>query len=161
MAPGTEGGFTRLMPSGEPTTVFAASERYRQQGVPLIVIAGANYGCGSSRDWAAKGTQLLGIRAVVAESFERIHRSNLIGMGVLPLEFNPGETRESLGLTGHEIFTIEGVSALTPRKPITVRAKSEKAQEKQFTAKARVDTPEEVSYYKHGGILQYVLRQML
>ena len=129
--------------------------------VPLVVIAGKEYGSGSSRDWAAKGTRLLGARAVVAESYERIHRSNLIGMGVLPLEFQRSETRESLGLTGHEVFSIEGVVSLAPGSAITVRAKSPDGKEKRFTVTARVDTPEEVSYYKHGGILQYVLRQML
>jgi aconitate hydratase len=125
------------------------------------VLAGKEYGSGSSRDWAAKGTRLLGVRAVIAESFERIHRSNLIGMGVLPLEFKAGENSESLGLTGHEVFSTEGVASLAPGKAITVRAKSPDGKEKTFTATARVDTPEEVSYYHHGGILQYVLRQML
>jgi len=126
-----------------------------------VVLAGKEYGSGSSRDWAAKGTRLLGVRAVIAESYERIHRSNLVGMGVLPLEFKSGETSETLGLTGHEVFEIEGVASLSPKKAITVRAKSEDGKEKTFTATARVDTPEEVSYYQHGGILQYVLRQML
>jgi len=126
-----------------------------------VVIAGKEYGSGSSRDWAAKGTRLLGVRAVVAESYERIHRSNLVGMGVLPLEFKAGENRESLGLTGHEIFEIEGVASLAPKKQITVHAKSGEGRAKTFSVIARVDTPEEVSYYHHGGILQYVLRQML
>ncbi len=161
LAPGTEGGWTLFLPGGEKMSIYDAAVRYREAGVPLVVIAGKEYGSGSSRDWAAKGTRLLGARAVIAESYERIHRSNLIGMGVLPLEFQRGETRESLGLTGHEIFTIEGVSALAPGKAIAVRAKSDDGKEKQFTATARVDTPEEVSYYRHGGILQYVLRQML
>jgi len=129
--------------------------------VPLVVLAGKEYGSGSSRDWAAKGTRLLGVRAVIAESYERIHRSNLLGMGVLPLEFKAGENRESLGLTGHEVFEIEGVSALVPKKPITVHARSEDGKVRTFSVIARVDTPEEVSYYHHGGILQYVLRQML
>jgi len=161
LAPGTEGGWTLFLPDGEKMSIYDAAVRYREAGVPLVVIAGKEYGSGSSRDWAAKGTRLLGARAVVAESYERIHRSNLIGMGVLPLEFKRGETRESLGLTGHEIFSIEGVASLAPGKDIAVRAKSDDGKEKQFTAKTRVDTPEEVSYYKHGGILQYVLRQML
>jgi len=161
LAPGTEGGWTLFLPDGEKMSIYDAAVRYREAGVPLVVIAGKEYGSGSSRDWAAKGTRLLGARAVIAESYERIHRSNLIGMGVLPLEFKRGETRESLGLTGHEIFSIEGVASLAPGKDIAVRAKSDDGKEKQFTAKARVDTPEEVSYYKHGGILQYVLRQML
>ena len=135
--------------------------KYRESSVPLLVIAGKEYGSGSSRDWAAKGTRLLGIRAVLAESYERIHRSNLIGMGVLPLEFQEGHNRESLGLTGHEVFETEGIASLTPRKIITARAKSPDGKVKQFSATARVDTPEEVAYYHHGGILQYVLRQML
>jgi aconitate hydratase len=126
-----------------------------------VVIAGKEYGSGSSRDWAAKGTRLLGVRAVIAESYERIHRSNLVGMGVLPLEFKLGENRESLGLTGHEVFDIEGVASLAPKKTITVHAKSEDGKTKTFNTMARADTPEEVSYYHHGGILQYVLRQML
>jgi aconitate hydratase len=141
--------------------IYDASVKYREEGVPLVVIAGKEYGSGSSRDWAAKGTRLLGIRAVLAESYERIHRSNLVGMGVLPLEFKAGENRESLGLTGHEVFDIEGVSALTPRKEATVHAKAKDGSAKTFKVVVRVDTPEEVSYYKHGGILQYVLRQML
>ena len=126
------------------------------------MIAGKEYGSGSSRDWAAKGTILLGVRAVLAESFERIHRSNLVGMGVLPLEFMPGETPQSLGLTGLEIFDFEGLAHdFEPRKKINVRAHSADGSEKKFTAIARIDTPFEVSYYRHGGILQYVLRQML
>jgi aconitate hydratase len=161
LAPGTEGGWTLFLPGGEKMTIYDAAVKYREGGVPLVVIAGKEYGSGSSRDWAAKGTRLLGARAVIAESYERIHRSNLIGMGVLPLEFKQGETRESLGLTGHEIFSIDGVASLAPGKAISVHAKSEDGKEKQFTATARVDTPEEVSYYRHGGILQYVLRQML
>ena len=129
--------------------------------MPLVVLSGKEYGSGSSRDWAAKGTRLLGVRAVIAESYERIHRSNLVGMGVLPLEFKAGENRETLGLSGHEIFDIEGVASLAPKKTITVHAKSEDGRVKAFSAVARADTPEEVSYYHHGGILQYVLRQML
>jgi aconitate hydratase len=161
LAPGTEGGWTLYQPGGEKMSIYDAAVKYREAGVPLVVIAGKEYGSGSSRDWAAKGTRLLGARAVIAESYERIHRSNLIGMGVLPLEFKQGETRESLGLTGHEVFSIEGVASLTPGKAITVHAKPPDGKQKQFTATARVDTPEEVSYYHHGGILQYVLRQML
>jgi aconitate hydratase len=126
-----------------------------------VVLAGKEYGSGSSRDWAAKGTLLLGVRAVLAESFERIHRSNLIGMGVLPVEYRAGETRDTLGLTGQEVFDIQGVSSLAPRKTLAVRARSANGKEKKFSVIARVDTPEEVSYYHHGGILQYVLRQML
>src|SRR5579859_7778550 len=161
LAPGTEGGWTLYLPGGDKMTIYDAAVKYREAGVPLVVIAGKEYGSGSSRDWAAKGTRLLGARAVIAESYERIHRSNLIGMGVLPLEFKSGETRESLALTGHEVFDIEGVAALAPGKSITVRVKSEDGKTKQFGVTARVDTPEEVSYYQHGGILQYVLRQML
>jgi aconitate hydratase len=161
LAPGTEGGWTLYLPGGERMTIYDAAVKYREAGIPLVVIAGKEYGSGSSRDWAAKGTRLLGVRAVIAESYERIHRSNLIGMGVLPLEFKAGENRESLALTGHEVFSTAGVASLGPGKAVTVRAKSPDGEEKLFTAIARVDTPEEVSYYHHGGILQYVLRQML
>jgi aconitate hydratase len=161
LAPGTEGGWTLHLPGGEKMTIYDAAVKYRENAVPLVVLAGKEYGSGSSRDWAAKGTRLLGVRAVIAESYERIHRSNLVGMGVLPLEFKAGETRETLGLTGHEIFEIEGVAALTARKHLTVRAKAADGSVKTFTTITRVDTPEEVSYYQHGGILQYVLRQML
>src|SRR5437016_10912833 len=161
LAPGTEGGWTLFLPDDEKMSIYDAAVKYREAGVPLMVIAGKEYGSGSSRDWAAKGTRLLGVRAVIAESYERIHRSNLVGMGVLPLEFKPGENRESLGLTGHEIFQIEGVAALAPKKTITVHAKSGDGKLMTFSAIARADTPEEVSYYHHGGILQYVLRQML
>jgi aconitate hydratase len=161
LAPGTEGGWTLHLPGGEKMAIYDAAVNYREAGVPLLVIAGKEYGSGSSRDWAAKGARLLGVRAVIAESYERIHRSNLLGMGVLPLEFRKGENRESLGLTGHEVFEIEGVSALAPKLPITVHAKSADGKVKTFSVIARADTPEEVSYYRHGGILQYVLRQML
>jgi aconitate hydratase len=161
LAPGTEGGWTLYLPGGEKMSIYDAAVKYREGGVPLIVIAGQEYGSGSSRDWAAKGTRLLGVRAVIAESYERIHRSNLIGMGVLPLEFRAGENRESLGLTGREVFSIEGIASLAPKTAITVSRKSADGKETQFTATARVDTPEEVTYYRHGGILQYVLRQML
>ena len=169
LAPGTEGGWTLFLDgasskaegAGEKMSIYDAAVRYREAGVPLVVLAGKEYGSGSSRDWAAKGTRLLGVRVVIAESYERIHRSNLVGMGVLPLEFKPGETRESLGLTGHEVFDIEGIDALSPKKLITVNAKLPGGQEKTFQAIARADTPEEVVYYKHGGILPYVLRQML
>jgi aconitate hydratase len=161
LAPGTEGGWTLYLPGSEKMSIYDAAVRYREAGVPLVVIAGKEYGSGSSRDWAAKGTRLLGVRAVIAESYERIHRSNLLGMGVLPLEFKNGDNRGSLGLTGHEVFEIEGVSALAPKKSITVHAKPEDGKVKTFSVVARADTPEEVSYYHHGGILQYVLRQML
>ena len=161
LAPGTEGSWTLHLPDGEKMYIYDASVKYREDGVPLVVIAGKEYGSGSSRDWAAKGTRLLGIRAVLAESYERIHRSNLVGMGVLPLEFKAEENRESLGLTGREVFDIEGVATLAPRKEATVHARSPDGKVKTFKAVMRVDTPEEVSYYRHGGILQYVLRQML
>src|SRR3989475_6145183 len=133
-------------------SIYDAAVKYREAGVPLVVLAGKEYGSGSSRDWAAKGTRLLGVRAVIAESYERIHRSNLVGMGVLPLEFKTGENRESLGLTGHEIFEIEGVASLAPKKPITVPARRRDGRVKTFTAIARADPPEEVSYYRHGGV---------
>jgi aconitate hydratase len=161
LAPGTEGGWTLHLPAGEKMAIYDAAVRYREEGVPLVVLAGKEYGSGSSRDWAAKGTLLLGVRAVIAESYERIHRSNLVGMGVLPLEFAPGESRASLGLTGHEVFSIEGVAALAPRKILHVRARSANGKETAFSVTARADTPEEVSYFRHGGILQYVLRQLL
>jgi len=162
LAPGTEGGWTIHQPGGEKMTIYDAAMKYRAEGAPLLVIAGKEYGAGSSRDWAAKGPMLLGVRAVLAESFERIHRSNLIGMGILPLEFSPGENLKTLGLTGLETFDIEGLAAnLEPRKKIQVRARDPQGREKTFTAVARVDTPFEVAYYRHGGILQYVLRQML
>ncbi len=161
LAPGTEGGLTRdfTRTDGPVTTIFEASESYTAAGTPLVVLAGKEYGSGSSRDWAAKGTALLGVRAVIAESYERIHRSNLIGMGVLPLQYADGERAESLGLTGEETFTITGVEALnegtTPRE-VTVRA-----DDKQFTARVRIDTPGEANYYRHGGIMPYVLRSLL
>jgi aconitate hydratase len=161
LAPGAEGSWTLHLPDGEKMFIYDASLKYREAGVPLVVLAGKEYGSGSSRDWAAKGTRLLGVRAVIAESYERIHRSNLIGMGVLPLEFLPGQNRESLGLTGHEVYEVSGVVSLAPKKHVTVKAKTADGAEKTFSAIARADTPEEVSYYKHGGILQYVLRQML
>jgi aconitate hydratase len=161
LAPGTEGGWTTYQPGGEQMTIYDAAVKYREAGIPLIVIAGKEYGSGSSRDWAAKGPRLLGVRAAIAESFERIHRSNLVGMGVLPCQFLDGETPQSLGLTGKETYSIEGVSSLTPRKTLTVRAKSDTGSEKVFSVLARVDTPEEILYYQNGGILQYVLRQMI
>jgi aconitate hydratase len=163
LAPGTEGGWTIHQPSGKQMSIYSAAMQYRSEGVPLVIIAGKEYGSGSSRDWAAKGTILLGVRVVLAESFERIHRSNLVGMGVLPLEFIPGENLKSLGLTGLETFDFEGLSrGFEPRKKIQVTARDAKSQSVcQFTATARVDTPFEVAYYRHGGILQYVLRQML
>jgi aconitate hydratase len=161
LAPGTEGGVTTYLPDGDVTSIFEASERYLQAGVPLIVIAGAEYGSGSSRDWAAKGTMLLGVRAVIVKSFERIHRSNLVGMGVLPLEFADGASAQSLGLTGRELYDLEGLANLRPRQSLTVRARGERGEEKVFKVTVRIDTPRELDYYRHGGILPYVLRQLL
>ena len=162
LAPGTEGGFTKHLPDGEVMPIFDASEKYRDERVPLIIITGAEYGTGSSRDWAAKGTALLGVSAVIAKSYERIHRSNLIGMGVLPLQFEPGQDRETLGLTGLERYDIEGVAGgVTPGKRLTVHARSDDGAEKSFTAICRIDTPVEVDYYNHGGILPFVLRQLV
>jgi aconitate hydratase len=157
---GVEGGFTRnFLSNGEQSTIYDASMAYQAASVPLIILAGKEYGSGSSRDWAAKGTALLGVKAVIAESFERIHRSNLIGMGVLPLQFNEGETAESLGLTGEEVFSIEGVTALNQGGiPSKVKVS---AGSKSFEAKVRIDTPGEADYYRHGGIMQYVLRSLL
>ncbi len=161
LAPGTEGGWTVHLPDGEQMSIYDAAMKYEKEGVPLVVLGGKEYGSGSSRDWAAKGTFLLGVRAVIAESFERIHRSNLIGMGVLPLQYRDGESAQSLGLTGFEEFTIEGVAKLSPKMTVEVRAGAKDGKEKVFQTVARADTPEEVNYYRHGGILPYVLRQML
>lgn len=162
LAPGTEGGFTRHLPSGEGMSIFDASVKYHAEKVPLAILAGKEYGSGSSRDWAAKGPALLGVRVVIAESYERIHRSNLVGMGILPLQFEAGKNAASLGLTGEEVFEITGLASLleaadyAPGKTIAVRANG-----KEFKAVVRIDTPQEVLYYKHGGILRYVLRQLL
>ena len=162
MAPDTEGGWTVHLPEKEQMTIFDASVRYLEDGVPLLVLAGKEYGSGSSRDWAAKGPYLMGVKAVVAESYERIHRSNLIGMGVLPLQFMDGENRDSLGLTGFETFDVSGIAdGLAPGKLIEVSARREDGSEVNFKAIVRIDTPIEVEYYRHGGVLQYVLRQML
>jgi aconitate hydratase len=161
LVPGVEGGVTTHLPSGDRESIFDAALRYEKEGVPLIVLAGKEYGSGSSRDWAAKGTRLLGVRAVIAESYERIHRSNLVGMGVLPLQFTSGDTRESLGLTGREVFNIEGISTLTPRAELTVRARREDGTLVTFKTLARVDAPVEVEYLAHGGILPAVLRQII
>jgi aconitate hydratase len=162
LAPGTEGGWTIHQPGGEKMAIYDAAMKYHDEHIPLIVFAGKEYGSGSSRDWAAKGTALLGVRAVLAESFERIHRSNLVGMGILPLEFLPDQNLKTLGLTGLELFDIEGLAHnFEPRKKMKVRARSANGAEKTFAAITRVDTPFELAYYQHGGILQYVLRQML
>ncbi len=157
-----EGGWTIHLPSGEQMTIYEAAMRYQAEGVPLLVIAGKEYGTGSSRDWAAKGTALLGVKAVLAESFERIHRSNLVGMGVLPLQFKSGENRQTLGLTGHELYDIEGIAEdLKPHKEVTIRVTRDTGEQMTFTAEARLDSSVEVEYYRNGGILQTVLRQML
>jgi aconitate hydratase len=162
LVPGKEGGWTTLERGGDPTSIYEAAMEFQRRGTPLLVIAGKEYGTGSSRDWAAKGTLLLGVRAVIAETFERIHRSNLVGMGVIPLEFKPGQTRQSLGLTGFETFDIEGLDeSMRPRATLTVRATTPGSAPKSFEVVSRIDTPEELSYYRHGGILHYVLRQLV
>jgi aconitate hydratase len=164
LAPGTEGGVTRLLPEGEPMSIYDASVKYAERGTPLIILAGKEYGSGSSRDWAAKGPRLLGVRAVIAESFERIHRSNLVGMGILPLQFEAGTNVDSLGLTGEETYDFPGVKALLDAKfaggkTIEVRVTAN-GSAKEFKATVRIDTPQEILYFEHGGILQYVLRQL-
>ena len=165
LAPGTEGGITRLLPEGEPMSIFDASVKYAERNVPLVILAGKEYGSGSSRDWAAKGPKLLGVRAVIAESFERIHRSNLVGMGILPLQFEGGQNVESLGLTGEETYDFPGLTALLKEKlasgrTLDVTATSADGAKKTFKARVRIDTPQEIEYYEHGGILLYVLRQL-
>ncbi len=161
LAPGTEGGWTRLLPEGETMTIYDAAMTYKERGTPLVVLAGREYGTGSSRDWAAKGTQLLGVRAVIAASYERIHRSNLVGMGVLPLEFAEGATWQSLGLTGEETFDIPVDDQLQPRSSITVKATTADGTSRDLQATVRIDTPVEMDYYRNGGILQTVLRKLL
>ncbi len=161
LVPGVEGGYTRWLPDGEQMSIYDAAMKYAADSVPLVVIAGTEYGTGSSRDWAAKGTMLLGVRAVIAVSFERIHRSNLIGMGVLPLEFKAGESASSLGLTGEETFDLAGIEALKPRQEISVTAKRPDGKEVSFSVVARIDTPVEVRYFQQGGILNTVLRDMV
>jgi aconitate hydratase len=165
LAPGTEGGVTRLLPEGEQMSIFDASVTYAERGVPLVILAGKEYGSGSSRDWAAKGPKLLGVRAVIAESYERIHRSNLVGMGILPLQFKAGESAESLGLTGEETYDILGFrerldSKFAIGRTVAVVATSADGKKTTFEARIRIDTPQEIEYYNHGGILQYVLRQL-
>ncbi|MGC9158584.1 MAG: aconitate hydratase AcnA [Terracidiphilus sp.] len=165
LAPGTEGGVTRLLPEGQTMSIFDASQKYAERGVPLIILAGKEYGSGSSRDWAAKGPRLLGVRAVIAESFERIHRSNLVGMGILPLQFEAGENVESLGLTGEETYDFVGLTALLKDRfaggrALRVRVTAAGSAVKEFSTRVRIDTPQEIEYYEHGGILQYVLRQL-
>ncbi|HEY6086690.1 MAG TPA: aconitate hydratase AcnA, partial [Burkholderiaceae bacterium] len=162
LVPGVEGSFTRYLPTGEQTSIYEASVKYQADKTPLLILAGKEYGSGSSRDWAAKGTFMLGIRAVIAESYERIHRSNLIGMGVLPMQFVTGESRESLGLSGEETYAIAGIAdALAPGKLLEVTATAADGSVKKFNARARIDTAVELSYYQHGGILQFVLRELM
>ena len=162
LAPGTEGGWTVHLPDKKQMSIYDAAMQYQKEGIPLIVIAGKEYGTGSSRDWAAKGPRLLGVKAALAESYERIHRSNLIGMGIVPLQFKPGENVKSLGLTGFETYDVAGISAgLKLRQELTVRAKSDDGKVKEFKVVCRIDTPAELDYYRHGGILEYVLRQLL
>jgi len=172
LAPGTEGGVTRLLPEGEGMSIYDASVKYAERGVPLAILAGKEYGSGSSRDWAAKGPRLLGIRFVIAESYERIHRSNLVGMGILPLQFQPGDSAESLGLTGEEVFTVGRPGELREMldnkfakgKVLQIFAASSSQpsllEQKEFPVTVRIDTPQEILYYQHGGILLYVLRQL-
>jgi aconitate hydratase len=156
-----EGYWTSHLPEGEEMTIYDASMRYQREGTPLIILAGKEYGSGSSRDWAAKGPLLLGIRATIAESYERIHRSNLVGMGILPLQFKQGESRESLGLTGTETFDIVGIDGeLKPRQLVTVRAHATDGSTKEFQAVARLDSPIDIRYYRNGGILLTVLRRL-
>jgi aconitate hydratase len=165
LAPGTEGGVTRLLPEGTQMSIFDASVAYAERKVPLIILAGKEYGSGSSRDWAAKGPNLLGVRAVIAESFERIHRSNLVGMGILPLQFEENQNVESLGLTGEEVYDFPGLTAMLKAKfangrTLQVTATGTDGKKKTFHAKVRIDTPQEIEYFEHGGILLYVLRQL-
>jgi len=156
-----EGYWTLHLPDGSETTIFDAAQLYKKEGVPLVVLAGKEYGSGSSRDWAAKGPLLLGVRAVIAETFERIHRSNLVGMGILPLQFTPGENATLLGLTGHERFTIRGIDSLRPGQLVDVEATGDDGQVTSFSARSRVDNETEVGYLHHGGILPLVLRELI
>ncbi len=165
LAPGTEGGVTRLLPEGTATSIYDASVTYAERGIPLVILAGKEYGSGSSRDWAAKGPKLLGVRAVIAESFERIHRSNLVGMGILPLQFSPGESVESHRLTGEELYSFPGLKAMLDSKfaqgkTLNVQVTSPDGTTKLIACKIRIDTPQEIAYFEHGGILQYVLRSL-
>jgi aconitate hydratase len=162
MAPGTEGGWTVHLPDKAQMSIYDAAMQYEKEGIPLIILAGKEYGSGSSRDWAAKGPRLLGVRAVIAESYERIHRSNLVGMGVLPLQFLVGNSAQGLGLTGFETFDIEGIAGgIRPGMQASVRGYSKEGKETSFKVTVRIDTPYEIQYYQHGGILQYVLRQLI
>ena len=160
MTPGIEGGVTKHVPTGEVMPIYDAAMRYKEAGTPLVVIAGKEYGTGSSRDWAAKGTNLLGVRAVIAETYERIHRSNLVGMGVVPLQFTGTDNRETLGLNGDETFTIAGVENLQPRQDVVVQVARADGTGFTFTARCRIDTLNELEYFRAGGILHYVLRNL-
>lgn len=158
----TEGGFTKHMPDGEELSIYDVAMRYKEEGIPLVIFAGKEYGTGSSRDWAAKGTALMGVKAVIAESFERIHRSNLVGMGVLPLQFKEGQNALTLGLNGSETFSLAGLdSGVRPRQDVTLTIKREDGSATTIPLTLRIDTPIEIEYYKNGGILPYVLRQLL
>ncbi|MCL5965361.1 MAG: aconitate hydratase, partial [Deinococcus sp.] len=161
MLDGVEGGYTKKLPEGEQMSVFDAAMKYKAEGTPLVVIAGKEYGNGSSRDWAAKGPFLLGVKAVIAEGYERIHRSNLVGMGVLPLQFKAGENAASLGLTGYETFDILGLESLAPGQEVSVVATKADGKQLKFSATVRIDTEVEVDYYRNGGILQTVLKKIL
>jgi aconitate hydratase len=161
MVPGTEGGITKLLPSGDVMSIYDAAMKYQTQKVPLVIIAGKEYGTGSSRDWAAKGTLLLGVKAVIAESFERIHRSNLVGMGVLPLQFKGDMTRKSLNIDGTETFNLSGIAkGIKPRMDVIVKLTRTNGQTQEFAVVCRIDTADEVEYFKNGGILPYVLRSL-
>jgi aconitate hydratase len=160
MLDNVEGGFTCYLPTGEVMAIYDAAMAYKHDGTPLVVLAGKEYGTGSSRDWAAKGTVLLGVRAVIAESFERIHRSNLVGMGVLPLQFKEGENAESLGLTGTESFSITGAADIKPRQDVEVKVTRTDGTSASFSARCRIDTYNELEYFRSGGILHYVLRKL-
>jgi len=161
LAPGTEGGYTTHLSSGQVVSIYEAAQRYQQAGTPTVVLAGIDYGMGSSRDWAAKGTFLLGVRAVIAKSFERIHRSNLVGMGVLPLQFESGHDAETLGLTGRERYSIQIDDTLRPRQPVSVVVMDDAGAKRSFNTTCRIDTPIEIDYYRNGGILHTVLRDLL
>lgn len=162
LLPGTEGGVTVHLPSGEEMSIYDAAMRYQAEGTPLVILGGRQYGTGSSRDWAAKGVYLQGVKAVLVESYERIHRSNLVGMGVLPLQFREGENARTLGLTGQEVFDITGIAGeVEPGQEVTVCARREDGSEVSFSAVARLDTPVEVAYYRNGGVLHTILRRMV
>jgi aconitate hydratase len=160
LVPGVEGGVTIHLPTGEQTSIYDAAMKYKKDGTPLVILAGREYGTGSSRDWAAKGTMLLGVKAVIAESFERIHRSNLIGMGVVPLQFLPGQNAQSIGLTGKEVFDITGLGDASAREVMVTATPEGGGKPITFKARVRIDTPKEREYFRHGGILKYVLRQL-